>query len=188
MKKVILVKKDPGKPAGADNWIVMTSYEFAMFMKTPEGERRRRGFAMLYGCERDDAIIIAECGEENARQWKADINRADYIRTRNAKHGNRVYSFTELRPDPYGEHGWEEILGDGRDEVEETVMARLTVEKLRKAMQFLTEEERDLVEKMFLTDLPMTEEEYAESIGIKRHQANYRKRKVLEKLRLLLEE
>ena len=188
MRKIVLVKKDPAAPAGEGNWIVMNTYEFAMFMKTPEGQRRKRGFAMLYGCERNDAIIIAECGEDHVPQWKADINRADYIRTRNSKHGNRVYSFTELRPDPYGEHGWEEILGDGRDEVEETVIARLTVEKLRKAMQFLTEEERDLVGKMFLTDLPMTEEEYAESIGIKRHQANYRKRKVLDKLRLLLEE
>ena len=188
MKKVILVKKDPGKPAGADNWIVMNSYEFAMFMKTPEGQRRRRGFAMLYGCERDDVIIIAECGEENARQWKADINRADYLRTRNAKHGSLVYSFSELRPDHAGGYGWEELLADERGALEETVMENLAKERLRAAIRSLGAGERDLVEKMYLTEPPMTEEEYAESIGIKRHQANYRKRKVLEKLRLLLEE
>ena len=188
MKKIVLVKKDPGRPAAEDNWIVMNSYEFAMFLKTPEGQRRRSGFGMLYGCDYDDVIIIAECGENSARAWRADINRADYIRNRNAKHGNAVFSFTELRPDIAVGHGLEDLLGDDSNSVEESVETRMTREKLSEAIQSLDEEERDLVEKMFLAEPPMTEAEYAESVGIKRHQANYRKQKVLRKLKSLMEE
>ena len=188
MKKIVLVKKDPGRPAAADNWIVMNTYEFAMFMKTPEGQRRRSGFGMLYGCDYDDVIIIAECGEENVREWRADINRVDYIRNRNAKHGNAVFSFTELRPDLAAGHGLEDLLGDDSNSVEESVEARMTRDRLLAAIRSLEDEERDLVEKMFLTEPPMTEEEYAESVGIKRHQANYRKQKILNKLKRLMEE
>lgn len=42
MKKIYLVKKNPEKPAGRENWIVMNSYDFAMFMKTPEGKKEDR--------------------------------------------------------------------------------------------------------------------------------------------------
>ena len=47
MKKIYLVKKDPEKPASKDNWIIMNSYEFAMFLKTPEGEKRKSAFRSL---------------------------------------------------------------------------------------------------------------------------------------------
>ena len=42
MKKIYLVKKDVNKPSGEGNWIKMNSYEFAMFMKTLEGQERKK--------------------------------------------------------------------------------------------------------------------------------------------------
>ena len=78
MKKVYLVKKDPSQPESRDNWIVMNSYEFAMFMKTPEGRKRSNNFGRLNGCDDDDVIIIVECGKENAREWKREKERNDY--------------------------------------------------------------------------------------------------------------
>ncbi len=186
MKKVILVKKDPNKAESADNWIVMNSYEFAMFMKTPEGQKRKQGFAMLYGCDSDDVIIIAECGEENVPQWRADVNRADYLRTRNLKHGNVVFSYHGIQKWDEDEICGEDFLKEERKSVEETVIVRLMKEELRLAIMSLSAEDRDLIDKMFLSERPMTELEYAESIGLERHQVDYRKKQVLKKLRGML--
>ena len=187
MKKIVLVKKDHSRAAGEDNWIVMNSYEFAMFMKTPEGMRRRPGFGVLPGAGPGDAMIIAECGEETAREWKSAANREYYLRKRNAEHGDLVFSYSVLSALSGGGHCGEETVWDEKVNVEKLVEERLTKEKLRGAVWALDPEERDLVEKMYLTEPPMTEEEYAATVGIKRHQANYRKYRVLKKLRRLLE-
>ena len=187
MKKIVLVKKDPSRAAGEDNWIVMNSYEFAMFMKTSEGQRRRSGFGVLPCCGAGDAMIIAECGEELAREWKSAANREYYLRKRNAEHGNLVFSYSVLSALSGDGHFGEETLWDEKVNVEKIVQERLAKEKLREALRSLDAEERDLVEKMYLAEPPMTEEEYASSVGIKRYQANYRKYRVLKKLRRLLE-
>ena len=38
MKKIFLVKKNPNMPESEDNWIMMNSYEFAMFIKYSKTE------------------------------------------------------------------------------------------------------------------------------------------------------
>ena len=186
MKKVILVKKDPNKPAGADNWIVMNSYEFAMFMKTSEGKKRRPNFGVLEGCDQNDVIIIAECGEESAREWQSELNRNHYIKNRNERHGIVVLSFPDYSTLSGDNLDGEDHLRDKGLSVEDTVIIRLMREKLRVAVMSLSTEERDLIEKMFLAENPMTELEYAECLGLERHQINYRKKQVLKKLRRML--
>lgn len=37
MKNIYLVKKNPEMEVSDENWIVMNAYEFAMFLKTPDG-------------------------------------------------------------------------------------------------------------------------------------------------------
>ena len=42
MRKIYLVKKNPEQPADGNNWIVMNSFEFMNFVKTPEGRNEKR--------------------------------------------------------------------------------------------------------------------------------------------------
>ena len=57
MRKIYLVKKNPEQPAGGNNWIVMNSFEFMNFVKTPEGQKRKACFGQLDACSVDDVII-----------------------------------------------------------------------------------------------------------------------------------
>ena len=41
MRKIYLVKKNPEQPADGNNWIVMNSFEFMNFVKTPDGQKRK---------------------------------------------------------------------------------------------------------------------------------------------------
>ena len=187
MKKIVLVKKDTELPAAQDNWIVMDGRAFAAFMKTPEGRSRRPGFAVLPGRGEDDAIIVAECGEDTVRKWRSAANREDYVRRRNARHGAVICSFPVFWTLPEDGCCGEEAFWDDGQNVEEIVERRLAREELREALRSLGAEERDLVEKLYLYEPRMTEEEYAAAAGIRRHQVSYRKQQVLKKLRRQLE-
>ena len=58
MRKIYLVKKNPEQPADGNNWIVMNSFEFMNFVKTPEGQKRKACFGQLDACSVDDVIIV----------------------------------------------------------------------------------------------------------------------------------
>ncbi len=66
MKKIYLVRKDPARPAGKDNWIVMGPARFRQFAQTPEGRARLASFGRLDGCSPEDTVLFAECGKEIA--------------------------------------------------------------------------------------------------------------------------
>lgn len=92
MRKIYLVKKNPEQPADGNNWIVMNSFEFMNFVKTPEGQKRKACFGQLDACSVDDVIIIAECGTETAKQWRSEKDRHDYLASIEKQSGMTVYS------------------------------------------------------------------------------------------------
>ena len=85
MRKIYLVKKNPEQPADGNNWIVMNSFEFMNFVKTPEGQKRKACFGQLDACSVDDVIIIAECGAETAKIRKTAPKIPPKIRKRAGK-------------------------------------------------------------------------------------------------------
>lgn len=183
MKKIYLVKKNPELPAGRDNWTIMNSYEFAMFMKTPEGQKRRPNFGQLDGCEVDDVIIVAECGEESASRWRTEKDRADYLREQTKASGFTTCSFSEEIDDGLVR---EDIVADPLANVEMEIIFKLTIEDLRKAVASLTEEERDLIQELFLNAITTPEWKYGENHGISQQAVHKRKQKVLDKLKKML--
>ena len=186
MKRVYLVKKNRDMPAAEDNWIVMDSREFAAFMQTPEGIARSPGFGRLAGCGPDDVILIVECGEENARQWRSERNRSAYADRVCGELGYTFVSIQSIPADVPGGMPGEALLPDGVRGIEEAVTDRMMSGCLHAAVRSLTPEEQDLVQKLFLADNPMTEKEYAESIGSTRDSVHERKRTVLRRLKALL--
>ena len=186
MKRVYLVKKNPELPTGDDNWIVMSWQEYAAFMKTPEGQRRKKDFAQLDACDENDTIIVAECGRERAKRWYAECNHNRYVRDSKMESGYIVFSYNSLTTKSGEEIAGEDILKDDRVDVEEDVIKKMMGEKLHRMVSILPEEEQDLIEKLYLSDEPMTEPEYAKSRGITRNLVHCRRRHALQTLRLVV--
>ena len=186
MKKVYLVKKNPEAPAEKDNWTVMNGYEFAMFMKTPEGIRRSKSFGRLDGCGKDDLVIIAECGIDMAKEWQIERDHKVYLDKFRKRAGYTVFSYQGIENESGDGLTGEDLLLDENMNTEETVIFRLMQESLKAAVLSLTPEDQDLIEKLFLADHPLTELEYADSIGSSRNRIHDRKRTVLRKLRTIL--
>ena len=186
MKKVYLVKKNPEMPAGKDNWIVMNSYEYNKFLETPEGKKRDKGVGQLNGCDTEDVIIFAECGEEKAKEWRKDVNRDQYLRILKQEAGYTVFSYNAITGDQGEDLTGEDLIRDESESVEETVVVQILKEELRVAILSLTESDRDLIEKLFLREHPLTETEYAKLTGSTRNRVHERKRTVLRQLRAML--
>lgn len=186
MKKIYLVKKNPEMPAGRDNWIVMSLNEYLEFVRTPEGQARKSRIGQLDGCDTDDVIIYAECGEETAARWRSEKDRHDYLEEAKKKAGYSEVSMSDLEISSGDEVNGEELIRDESQNVETTVIIRVMKEKLRVAVMNLDADDRQLIEHLFLTESPMTETEYANEIGTTRAVVNYRKKRILSKLKAVL--
>ena len=81
MKKTFLVMTDPEKGAREDNWTIMNAFEFARFMETEEGQRRKDCFEMLDPDYDGDGVLYIESGREAAAERKKEQNHSDYLRT-----------------------------------------------------------------------------------------------------------
>ncbi len=187
MKTLFLVKKNPDMPSEEDNWIIMNRYEFALFIQTQEGKKRRQSFEKIMGCDSKDIIIIAECGEETAREWKSDRNRDSYIRKTNMDTGYTVFSYHGIQHEFNPYLTGEGLLRDESTDVEGTVMNQMLIEQLHAVLQDLSPDDRDLIEKLYLTVPLLTESEYAQSIGRTRDWVHRRKRTIFNRLKKKLE-
>lgn len=183
MKRIYLVKKNPNAPDGAENWIVMDGKEYYTFIQTPEGKRREKSFGQLDGCGADDVIIFAECGEESAREWRAYKDRADYLKEQEENSTFIGFQLEEENEDDLDGSG---AVPDPDCNVEEEIIRKLTLEKLRTALQTLSDQERELIQILFLDADPISESEYGRRLGVTQHCIYRRKLKVLEKLRKML--
>lgn len=188
MKRLFLVKKDPEKPAAEDNWIVMEIIDFLRFIESPEGQRRKTEFGRIPGYDKNDVVYYVECGQETAKAWKKEDDHQRFF-----NHGlgsqYKVLSYFNVETDD--ETGvssdLEELITDETVNVEETAIVRVLVERLGLALNKLKADERDLIEKMYMGERPMSERTFAELMGITRSTAHYRKKRVLKKLKNLVD-
>ena len=185
MKKIYLVMKDTNKPADANNWLVMNGYEFAMFIKTPEGQMRKNNFGQIDACSQDEYIIVAECGTEYAKKWRSAKDEHDYLLSLEKEIGYKVFSYNSL--DSLDDVSGEELIADTECDVEQEVLKKIQIEELYKALTLLPASDRHLIMSLYLARNPMTEKQYAEKYGGKQTSVNYRKAKALAKLKKLIE-
>ena len=185
MKKIYLVKKDVNKPSGEGNWIKMTPYEFAQFMKTPEGQSRKKNFAQLDGCDYDDDIIVAECEEKLAKKIRAEKDAHDYLMSIEKEMGYTVFSYNE-QENSEDELTGEELLEDESVDVERDVINNLLTEKMKKGLKVLTKIELHLIEEVYLSETPISANQYAHKYDIPTSTIYLRLERALEKLRIFL--
>ena len=186
MKKTYLVKKDPKKPQGEDNWIVMNAFEFHEFMKTEEGKRRRQDFGQMDGYGKDDTIIIAECGKETARKWRAEKDCKDYAKEKNKQ--TTYFCNSPMCLSDFSRNRAQDILySDECYNMEEEVWDRLELEKLCAAVKNLSPVEKKLIAELFYKERSKSEEEIGKMFGVGRQTIRSFRKLTLEKLRNCIE-
>lgn len=185
MRKIYLVKKNPEQPADGNNWIVMNSFEFMNFVKTPEGQKRKACFGQLDACSVDDVIIIAERGAETAKQWRSEKDRHDYLASIEKQSGMTVFSYN-TQTATENEMSGEELLADNQCDVVEEVLRRFQKAHIQETLATLLPEERDLIESLIISDFPMTEREYAKKVGKTQSTIHCQKAAILKRLKNML--
>lgn len=186
MRKIYLVKKDPTKD-GQDNWITMNSYEFAMFMKTPEGQERKDNFGQLDACEKDDNIIVMECGAERARKWRAEKDRHDYLVEQKIASGYTTFSYSSIYSE-YEDVTGEEMLQDEECDVEETAIHNLSLADMRQAINSLNSEEKKLISILLDYEMNITLSRLSELMGLTFEQTRYMRDCAYAKIRSFMGE
>lgn len=77
-----------------------------------------------------------------------------------------------------------QFAGEG-ESVEETVLRKLQYAQLHKALSLLSDDERELIDRLFFQG--QTEREAATDMGIYRNAVHKRKNRILEKLKIFME-
>ena len=186
MKRTYLVKKDPQLPIGEDNWIIMNAFEFHEFMNTEEGRKRRQDFGQMDGYGREDTIIIAECGKEIAKKWRAEKDCREYIEGR--KKQSAFFCSPLMYLSDFSRNWTQDALfSDEYCDMEEDVWDRLEREKLCIAVENLTPLEKQVIMALYYTKRPKSEEEIGRNLGVSRQTLRSLKKLVLEKLRTVLD-
>ena len=180
MKKTYLVKKNPSLPDVADNWIIMNGYEFARFIETEEGQRRKKNFAQLDACGDDDDIIVAECGEERVNEWRAEKDSHDYLRKCEMESGIETISFTSINEN--GEEiNLDELIADFDSNVVIQVIREQDRDNLNRSMKRMTQNEYMLIYELFFADAPMTLSDIAKRDKIAVSTVMRRRNKIFKK-------
>lgn len=178
--KTFLVKKDVNKPHSPDNWIIMNSFEFSRFMKTEDGQRRKKNFANLGQCDMYDDIVIIECGNEKAKEWESERLGELYHRKANDVFTTIPYDCSLPDKDNYC---CEDVIPNTTVDVEDTVLKNLRKELLYEAIQLLTLKEQELIRVMYLSKAPVSLKKYAKQNNICMSSAYKRKIRAFRKLK-----
>ena len=184
MKTTFLVKKNPNIDS-EDNWIIMNSFEFVMFLKTPEGQKRRNNFGRIPSCGEGDDTMFIECDEETAKRWKKENEYHAYLRKLEKESGITTFSYSSISLSGENIDG-EDLLYDEECNVEESAIENMMVEGLYKAIARLSVYEQQLIHALYLSDKPMTESEFGKMHGHSQQRVHYQKQLTLNKLEKIL--
>lgn len=107
-------------------------------------------------------------------------NRQIYLGVSASRRGDISYNAFDT-----DEFNGEDFLVDESEDIAEQATLNVMSDKLRFVMSTLTEEENELVQALFYREL--SEREWSRITGIPQKTINYRKRRILAKLKKLLE-
>lgn len=185
MKKIYLVKKDINKPLGEGNWITMTPFEFAQFMKTPEGRNRKNNFGQIDACEYDESIVVAECGEKMAKKLRAERDARNLRMNYKKKSGFTLFSYNELESVEDNLTG-EELLEDEEIDVEGEAIDLVLISRIKEVVELLPAKEKHVIEKIYLSKNCLSVEEYIKKFNYSKATVYDRRNRAFEKIKKLL--
>lgn len=136
-------------------------------------EYKSKKFLPLHG-------MLMEVTEEQYKEFYRQKRRQKYVDECSAE--NSDFSYDMLATDDFN---GEDILVDDSESLDEQGIRKTMTDKLRRAMFILSENEQELIRKIFFEEL--SERTLAEKYGISQVAIHKRKVKILNKLKKLLE-
>lgn len=149
------------------------TYEELLRREEADPSYKGRRFLPLHG-------MLMEVTPEQYRDFYKERRRQKYLYERSRE--NRDISIDMLTTEQF--NGADILVSDGMD-IEEQVAYKLLLDKLHSCLSLLTEEEQELIYALFFVE--KTEREWSAETGIPQKTINNRKRKILLKLKTLLE-
>lgn len=156
-----------------DNGYEEITYEELLRREEADSSYKGRRFLPLHG-------MLMEVTPEQYRDFYKEHRRQKYLYERSRD--NRDISIDMLTTEQF--NGVDILVSDGMD-IEEQVAYKLLLDKLHSCLSLLTEEEQELIYALFFGE--KTEREWSAETGIPQKTINNRKRKILLKLKALLE-
>lgn len=156
-----------------DNGYEQITYAELCHRKQTDVSYEDKLFIFLHG-------MFMEVTEESYRDFYRAKRRQKYIAERSRKNGEISYDM--LTTDDFN---GEDILVDDSESLDEQVVRKIMVDKLRCAMFILPENEQELIREIFFEEL--SERTLAERYGVSQVAIHKRKVKILNKLKKLLE-
>ncbi len=156
-----------------DNGYEEITYEELLRREEADLSYKGRRFLPLHG-------MLMEVTPEQYKDFYKERRRQKYLYERSRD--NRDISIDMLTTEQF--NGADILFSDGMD-IEEQVAYKLLLDKLHNCLSLLTEEEQELIYALFFGE--KTEREWSAETGIPQKTINNRKRKILLKLKALLE-
>jgi len=156
-----------------DNGYEEITYEELLLRGKHDPSYKARKFLPLHG-------MLMEVTPEQYRDFYKERRRQRYLYERSKE--NRDISIDMLTTEQF--NGADILFSDEMD-IEEQVAYKLLLDKLHSCLSLLTEEEQELIYALFFGE--KTEREWSAETGIPQKTINNRKRKILLKLKALLE-
>ncbi|MDR1565107.1 MAG: hypothetical protein LBS74_09135 [Oscillospiraceae bacterium] len=179
MKTTYLVWKDPACGGKNPDWQEISGQEFLALVRAVDSPKRH--FIKLDSSELDgaDGAVVMEASETVYAEWKREKNHRAYLRS--VAKDTSVVSYHALE----GEDGTfgEELLVDTSLDIEQDFIRSQEPELLRTALSRLSEDERQMIEYLYLSANPGTVRGYEEMTGIPKSTVNRRQQAVLAKLK-----
>lgn len=185
MKKLFLVKKNPSI-CNEDNWIMMSYPEFLDFLKTAEGQRRKKLFTTLDSADNDDYTIVIEADSNNVMELNAEHFARKYRARCQKESGYSSISYNAIGEDGEDLTG-EELISDETCDVEEQAIKNIEAQRLRDAILQLSDFEQLVIHTVFFSKERLTAAQCAKQIGIARSTLWRQKPIILAKLKDILE-
>ncbi len=124
--------------------------------------------------------MLMEVTSDEYRRFYRESRRQKYLRECSA--GNGEISFDMLTTDTFN---GKDILVDPKEPVDVQVMFHIFIENLKAAFSQLTEDEKELIRALYYEGL--TERQYAEMKGIYHSAVHKKKKRILKKMRGIID-
>lgn len=169
---------------GSRRFIKLSGRAAYEYLKTEECNAKR--FMKTSSFEETGDVEWVEVPACCMRQHRQSERREQYMSDCIEESGFITISFYATEDDESTDvASGEELIADPDCDVEEQALRNITIDTLREALATLTEDEMWLVTQLYLADGYMSDCELSKASGIARTTINYRKRRVLKKLKMI---
>lgn len=185
MSRKYYVKDEKGTFLSSDGqtrFKVIEGTELYLYLQSEE----RKG--KYFYCYKDDNgdVIGVECTKNEYRTYEDERRHIAYLRKQEEISGFSKISANLMVKEAETEVELLETIADENTDITEVFDKQEMIEKIIMALDFLTKEERELIEALYLSTNPKSERAYAEKKGIHHMTIHNRKIATLKKIKKFL--